>query len=193
MTTTTDTPSLADRLAIAEAEAVEPRNRVSRLETALTKAVSAGDYDQAAQLQAELVGARENWATADASVAALRDAAARIERQRAEDSRLINEARQRDQAERDIEAAQADEAKRTGQMRGALAAMWSAIDAAQQHLRSAQAFESAVTAARHAQNEARQRRGDWGNDPGPTAARANEATLLADQDQLVSALARWSR
>ena len=50
MTTTTTTPSLAERLAAAEAAAVEPRNRVSRLQNALTQAVSTGEYDRAAQL-----------------------------------------------------------------------------------------------------------------------------------------------
>jgi hypothetical protein len=194
MTTTTDAPSLADRLAAAEAAAVEPRNRVSSLQNALTKAVSVGEYDRAAQIQAELVGAREDAATADAAAEALRDAAARIEQQRADDARMVAEARQRAQAERDLETARATERQGLGQLGDALDAMWNAVSSAQRFLRAALAAEHGVSDARRAQITARGQLGEWpAGHPGPTPAKCNTASLLANQDELVSVLARWSR
>jgi hypothetical protein len=186
--------TLAEQLAAAEAAVIAPRQRASELEAELTRAVSLGEYARAEKLKDELHAATEALVIAEAAVRALAEGAARAEQERAAATRQIAEAWLRDQAERDVEAARADETKRTGQMHASVAAMREALAEAQQHLRSATAFQDAVSNARNAQIDARRRRGDWpASHPGPTPCRANEVAVLIEHDELVAALARWSK
>jgi hypothetical protein len=109
-------------------------------------------------------------------------------------SREIAKARQHDQAEHDLGDARAAEQRGLAAIDDALTAMWNALGSAQRFLRAAVAAEHGVNEARRKQIDARGQLGEWpAHHPGSTPARANAASLLAEQDDLVALLARWSR
>jgi len=192
--TTTATETLSDQLAAAEQAQAGARARVSGLQTAMTRAVSIGEFAQAEQIKTELADARQVLVTADAAAAAFRAGAAEAQRATAAEDQLFAEARQRAEAERALEVARADESRRREQVAGAIEAMWAAVAEAQSQLRAAQAFEQAVNAARHAQLAARGQLGEWPeNHPGPAVSKSNRIDVLVDSDPLVAALAAWSR
>jgi hypothetical protein len=193
MTTTAEPTNLAEQIAVAEAAAAEHRQRVSAVQAELTWAVETGRYDTASELQTEVAVARDQLIVADAHVAGLHAGKAAAGRDRLAEDQAIAMARQRDQAGRDLQAARDDEARRLGQVTTALTAMWEAIAEAQRQLRRALAYEEAVNAARKRQITARGRLGEWpAGHPGPTPARANQASVLIEQDDLVRQLAARS-
>jgi hypothetical protein len=185
---------VADELAAAQKEAARPAQRVSELEAALKAAVVEARFADAQSIQQELAEAREAAVLAEARVSALRAGVARIEHDRSIESRELADARQRHQAEQDLAAARQAEQNGLDQLGGSIAAMYESIAEAQRHFRAAQAAETGVTQARHAQVTARGQLGEWPADhPGPAVARANQATVLQERDALIHALARWSR
>jgi uncharacterized coiled-coil protein SlyX len=190
MTTTT----LAVQLADAEREAAGPRQQAAALHARLTTAVSAGQFDEAARVKPELEAAREASAIADARLSALRDAVTRLDRERADEARELNDARQRARAERDLNAAVAAEQHRMAELNTSLAELWDNLAAAQRSLRAALALEAGVTSARSGQIEARRILGHYPDGaPGLTAARANTASVLAERDPLLRQLAVWAK
>jgi chromosome segregation ATPase len=189
--TTTEAPTLAGRIATADTDAAEFRQRAGQLEDALNRAVAVGDYAQAEALQAQLRAVHEQMTAADATLAALRAGQAAAAQRDAAVTQAIAEARQHEQAENDLAAARADQARGRAQVAEAIDSMWAAIAAAQRALQTARSFEEAVNGAGVRQIDARRRLGEFGNDPGPTPARMNTTTVLADRHRLISELASW--
>jgi hypothetical protein len=192
--TATTTESLSEQLAAAGQAQAAARARVSGLEAAMTRAISLGEFAEAEQIKVELAAAREAFVTADAAAAALRVGQAEAQRAATADDQMFAEARQRAQAERALEEARTDEARRHEQVSAALEAMWVAVAEAQRQFRAAQAFEEGVNVARGAQLTARGDLGEWpAGHPGPALSRSNRVAALVEHDQLVGVLATWSR
>lgn len=190
--TTPTIPRLHDQLRAAERAATGPRQHVATLETALQAAVADNRFGDAERLKAELDSARETAAITDAQVTAFRDAADRLDQQRAQENRAADETRQHAQAEQDLTEAMATESRAAAARDSAIAAMWQAVTAARQSFGDAQASEESVNAARLRAKDARRRRGDWpSHHPGPTVARANQTSVLAEHNPVVRAINGW--
>jgi len=194
MTTTTEPASLAERLRAAETTAAERRQRADVLQGCLNHAVSVGEYDEAARLQADLRSANEAMVLADAEVAALRSGHAAVEEQHAAATREIELGRQRDQAQRDLDAARDLEQRGREQIREATESMYQAIASAQRFLRQALAGQMSVAGAQARQIQVRGRLGEWAaGEPGPTPPGCNLVDVLIQNDSLLSHLATWAR
>lgn len=185
------TTKLAEELAEAEKAAEGPRQQVAVLQRGLQAAIAGGQFDQAQAHQAELDAANEAMVLAEARVSVLREAAAKLDRERTAAAQRLSEAQQVDQANRDLVDAQGDAAQALSQMNAAVAEMRSALAAARRHLRVAETFQGEVTQARTREHDAKRRLGYWpAHHPGPPIARATNVTTLMETDQMVRALVR---
>ncbi len=187
------TMTLTEQQAAAEAAAAPLTQHVAALETELRTAIDTGDFARAHQIQAELTTARDNHVVALAAVQALRDGAAAVDRARAEDQQRLADAQVRARANDDLADAIAAEQRGLTDLDAAVERMFDHLRAAQCELRSALAREHSVGQARQAQWTAREHAGEIPPGAAPKAARPNKASVLAEQDPLVSVLARWSR
>lgn len=187
------TLTLSEQLGAAEAAAAPLTHQVTALEVELRTAIDTHDFARAHQLQAELTTARGNHVVALAAVQALRDGASAVDRARAEDQQRLAEAQQRARASQDLANAIAAEQAGMGGLNAAIERMFDHLRAAQRELRSALACEHSVGHARQAQWTAREHAGELPPGTAPRAARPNGASVLAEQDALISQLARWAR
>jgi chromosome segregation ATPase len=188
----TMTQTLPAALAGAESAENEPRARVQQLDVDLGAALAREDYAAAQQLSSQLHEAREQLAVAEATTAALRQRAQVVSAQRAAVDQQLADARSRDQARRQLDAARADDEQGMAAINAALDQMRDHLTAASRCLRSAIARERQVEAARQAVIDARQALGEFGAGFGPRAARPNQASALAERDPLIHRLAAWS-
>jgi len=184
--------ALADRLAAAQAAAIEPQRRVSELEAALADAVDRSDFAAAAEIQQQLPAAREALGLAEVDVRVITETQAALAAAADAERRKIAEAQQRDQAQRVIEDAQAAEEQTLDAVDAALAEMRDHLRAARNAFQQAQAVEPGVLQARRQAIEARRTLGEWpSHHPGPVPTAPNNCQVLADTDPLVRELARW--
>jgi hypothetical protein len=185
---------LADRITEAASAETEPRNRVQQLTAALDSAVAAQKYADAETLRDELDEARGTLAFAEATTSALRQAEQATEAQRAADSLRIQLAQAKDAATAVIDSAAIAEKRAMGEIDTALAEMWAAIEEAQRAFRTALAWESKAYQERLRAEHARMSRGDYPpGHLGATPPKPNKASILAEQDVLIRALAAWRR
>lgn len=187
------TMTLSEQLAAAQAAAEPLTAHVAALETELRTAIDTSDFARAQQLQAELASARDNAAVAGAAVTALREAGAAVSRAHAEDAQRLAAAQQRAKAADDLAAAIDAEQHGLTDLDAAIERMFGHLRAAKNDLLSALAHEHSVGQARQAQWTAREHAGQVPPGTAPRAASPNKASVLAERDQLISALVRWSR
>lgn len=149
MTAVTEKPKdLGQRLQLARKEEAPLREQVGRLESDLTLAVAESRYADADRLQAELVPARQEAAIASATVKALTEAQGVIDAQRAADAQEVNLQRQRDEARAGIEIYMAEEARQLDEVDRHIAAANAGLAAVRQSLQQAVAAEQAAGSAR---------------------------------------------
>jgi chromosome segregation ATPase len=193
MTTQTIEPmTLADRLAAAEAAAVPLRERVRALEAALSRAVSAGGYGQAAQIQAELDGARQQLAIADAEVRILQGTERAVADQRVRDHDDLERARRRHTAQAEIGHAIQAERQALDDLDDALDQFWALVAATQAKFREAQSCEQRAGAARQRVIDVRVEIGQM-QAPGPKAAAPNKTSVLLGENPAVRAIVHGHR
>jgi hypothetical protein len=185
--------TLPEQLAAAEAAAAAPRERVAALSQHLQAAIKAEQFDQAAILRAELHDARAELVVAEAAVHALREGAAAADREHDEIDRQIQIAGQRARAGQDLARAQDAERHGLAELDSAIDRMFDLLAQAQAELRAALGAEHSVGAARQRAAVARDAASEAPTGLLPKIIAPNKASLLAEQDPLVSVLARWSR
>jgi hypothetical protein len=185
--------TLMTQLRAAEEATIRPRARVDSLNSALREAIAAEEFGQAESIKSELESARTELIIVEAAVRALRDGAAAVAQDRAAIEREIQMATQRAQAGRDLAVASAAEQRGMGDLDSAIERMFDHLRAAQRELRAALAHEHSVGQARQVQWTAREHAGQVPPGTAPRAASPNKASVLAEQDTLVSQLARWSQ
>jgi hypothetical protein len=188
----TATATLADHLAQAERGEIKPRERAADRRQALDAAVTAGDFAAAATLKDELTEASAALRLAEATTAALRNGQASVDAERAETDRTVAAAQIKAEAGNVIANAIAGERRGLGEIDSALEQMREHLAAAASAYRAALAWEHRVGEQRGRVVTARVQLGEIPA-PGPTPPRPNKASVLADSDPMVAALARWAQ
>lgn len=190
MTISNPAATLSERLTEAQQATEEPSRHVAELETALRAALDGHDYATAERLKQELADARMEHGIAAAAVTGLQSAIAEIDRQQAEDDRVIQEARQRAEARRVADEAAAAEQRELAALDEAVARFWDAVAAAQAAYMAAVAQESAVGAQRERAYRAQVVLGE--RPDGMRIVAPNPASVLRESDKLVRALEEWT-
>ena len=180
--------TLATRLADAEQAETAPRQRANALRASLDAAIASGEYGVADKLKGELAEARAVLALAEAGTVALRTASASADADRAEVDRVLADAEAKGEARRVIGAAMDGERRALAEVDSAIEEMRGHLDAARAAWRSAIAWEFKCGAERQRVINARVVLGEIPA-PGPTPPRPNRASVLADSDDVVRALA----
>jgi hypothetical protein len=185
--------TLSEQLAAADRAAAPLTQRVATLEAELRAAIDTGDFARAHQLQAELAAVRDDQVVALAAVSALREGAAAVARAHAEDQQRLADAQQRARAVDDLAEATAAAQRGMAAINASIERMFELLREAKAELFGAIATEYSVGQARQAANLARDAASERPTGMVPRASAPNRASALAEQDPLVSQLARWSR
>lgn len=170
--------SLAERLAEAQTAAEGPAVRVGELETVLKDALDRQDYTTAQGVKNQLAEARTEHAVAAAAVTGLATALAEVERQKAEDGRVVAEQQQRDDARRRLATARRLEAEASSELGQAVEQMWAGIEAVRRTFDLGRSLESQVWQARNEQVQARVVLGEL--PAGSTAVKPNAMSALIE-------------
>lgn len=147
-------PDLAVSLAEAQRAEQPLAQRVAELEAELAEALRRSDYLAAQQAKDALPRAREAAAIAAAHTSALQAAVARLEEQRRADLELIEAQRRREQAERDLEAAQRTFSDAQADKQQQLAAVHAGVEAVRQSWKYAEAAQQVAASAQLAEWDA---------------------------------------
>jgi hypothetical protein len=155
-------------------------------------AAAAGRHQDAADLEPDLMAARQELLIAEATTAALREAQAVLEREQAERRADDDARREREHAQ--VLIAEAMEAERQGldAIAEQVGLMWSCLAAAQGAFRDAQELEREVGRSRYRLAQARVMAGEIEAIPGRLQG-PNSASVLADEHQIIRELAGWRR
>jgi chromosome segregation ATPase len=168
-----------------------PAQRTGELDAALRDALDQGDYAAAQAIKDELASARTEYAIAAAAVTGLQTAIAEIERQQAEDHRVIELARQRDAAQARLGEVQRRERETLGELEAEVEHFWSALRAARNVYRGALVLEQRAGQLR---GEAHQLWAQLGEvAAGGRVSSPNAASGLPEWHPVVAALLKWER
>lgn len=183
-------PTLAERLAEAERAAEAPARRVAELDLALRAALERSDYSSAETLKNELADARTEHGIAAAAVSGLRGAIAEVDRQKAEDSRVIQAQRQADAARRLLADARRLEREALDELDSEIALTWAGVAAVRRAYLHCLELEQSAGHARAEQIQARVALGEV--EPGMRAVTPNKASVLQDQFAVIREVLKWA-
>jgi hypothetical protein len=186
-----DAPSLAERLAEAQKAAEPTGRRVAELEQAMQGALAGQDYAAAERIKDELAVARREHGITSAAVIGLQSAIVEAERRQAEDTRILQEAQARTEAQRVIGAAMAGERRALEGIDKALEEFWSMVEAAKAAYQRAVSWEEKAYHERARAHQAHVALGERPN--GVHITRPNKASVLGEQNELVRKLIQWAR
>ena len=184
--------TLADQITSVDAAAAPLRQRVTELAGELQQAITAAQFDRAAQIKPGLEAARAELVVAEAAVTALRQGAQAAEQSRADEERQIQHAQRRARAASDLADATRVEQEGLSELDSAIERMFAHLAHARSELRAALALQHRVGEARQRAFHARDAASDAPTGQVPTASSPNKASVLAEQDSLISQLARWT-
>jgi chromosome segregation ATPase len=184
-------PSLAERLTEAQKTAEPLLQRVAGLEQAKADAIAREDGSALERIKDELGEAREAAAIARADVTALQTVIAEVERQHAEDNRVVQDQQQRAAARERYAVAQQQERELSEELDAAIAATITGLEATKRTHQHAVQLQGDIWRAR---TEMLQARVVLGEAPaGSQAVAPNKASILADRYPVIRELVKWSR
>lgn len=184
--------TVAERLADAQRAEAGPRKRVLELQGPYDAAAAAGRHQEAADLEPDLLAARQELLIAEASTEALRRAQEILDRERAQREAAADAERRRETAQAVIaDALEAERAAKDGITR-LVDLMWQHVTAAQVAFTEAQALEDVAGREYRRVLTARVAAGEMESVPG-RLPKPNAASLLADQHQWLAEMLRWRR
>jgi hypothetical protein len=183
-------PSLAERLERARQAEVAPRQHVAEIEAALKAAEERRDWAEVLRLENELQPAREAGGFAAAVTGALAGQVAVIDAERRDREAARAKVQQRDEAQRVVDNAMEAEKQTLAGIEAALAEMNEHLEAAHRAYQAALSWQAKAGQERQRAANARGHLSEY--PPGHSAPRVsapNKASVLADRDPLVAALA----
>lgn len=166
--------------------------RVLELQAPYDAAVAAGRHQEAADLEPDLLAARQELLIAEASSAALSSALETLDRERVRREAAADADRRREDAQAVIaDALEAERAAKDGIGRQ-IDLMWKHVGAAQAAFAEAQALENAAGHEYRRVLMARVAAGELDGMPG-RISQPNDASLLADRFPWLAEMLRWRR
>ena len=163
---------------------------MTELDAALRDALAREDFTAAQSLKDELAEARQEAAIATAAVTGLQAAITEIDRQRAEDNRVIQVQQQKTEARARQEAARQRELEAGEELDASIAAVLSGLEAVRRDYQRALQLQTQVGQARAEQNQARAILGEI--PAGVRGVTPNKASVLADSYAVLRELMAWA-
>lgn len=188
----TQEPSLAERVDQAGREVFRLRQRVLEVEPPYLAAIAEARFQDAADLEADAKSARADLVVAEALASALAGAQDTLNREQNEREAAQHDHERREQAQAAMGQAIQDERDYLESARDRLDVMWSCLSAAQAAYREALELEQQVGRCQRRVLEARVMAGELDQVPNRIAG-SNVASVVAEREEIVRVLNRWTR